>query len=80
MLQRGGDIDEGVGHRIKLGWMKWYQTSHILCDKRVHTLRNKFYRIAIKTYYVVLCKMLVYKKTTCTIDKCCKNVYVVLDL
>ena len=23
MLQRDGDIDEDVSHRIKAGWMKW---------------------------------------------------------
>jgi hypothetical protein len=23
MLQRDGDIDEDVSHRIKTGWMKW---------------------------------------------------------
>ena len=35
MLQRNGDIDEDVSHRIKTGWMKWRQTSGVLCDKRV---------------------------------------------
>ena len=25
MLQRDGDIDEDVSHRIKAGWMKWRQ-------------------------------------------------------
>jgi hypothetical protein len=27
MLQRYGDIDEGVSHMIKAGWMKWRQAS-----------------------------------------------------
>jgi hypothetical protein len=35
MLQKDGDIDEDVNHRIKAGWMKWRQASGILCDKRV---------------------------------------------
>ena len=35
MLQRDGDIDEDVSHRIKAGWMKWRQASGVLCDKRV---------------------------------------------
>jgi hypothetical protein len=35
MLQRDGDIDGDVSHRIKAGWMKWCQASGILCDKRV---------------------------------------------
>ena len=35
MLQRDGDIDEVVIHRIKAGWMKWRQASGVLCDKRI---------------------------------------------
>jgi hypothetical protein len=35
MLQRDGDIDEDVSHRIKAGWVKWRQASGVLCDKRV---------------------------------------------
>ena len=27
MLQKDGDIDEDVSHRIKAGWMKWRQAS-----------------------------------------------------
>ena len=34
MLQRNGDIDEDVSHRIKAGWMKWRQASGVLCDKK----------------------------------------------
>ena len=35
MLQKDGDIDEDVSHRIKAGWMKWRQASGVLCDRRV---------------------------------------------
>ena len=35
MMQKDGDIDEDVNHRIKAGWMKWRQASGILCDMRV---------------------------------------------
>ena len=49
MLQRDGDIDEDVSHRIKAGWMKWRQASSVLCDKRVpQKLKDKFYRTAIR--------------------------------
>ncbi|KAG2582388.1 hypothetical protein PVAP13_6KG108005 [Panicum virgatum] len=49
MLQRDGDIDEDVSHRIKAGWMKWRQASGILCDKKVpQKLKGKFYRTAIR--------------------------------
>ena len=33
LLQRDGDIDEDVSHRIKVGWMKWRLSSGVLCDK-----------------------------------------------
>jgi hypothetical protein len=49
MLQRDGDIDEDVSHRIKVGWMKWCQASGVLCDKREpHKLKGRFYRTAIR--------------------------------
>ncbi|KAG2551497.1 hypothetical protein PVAP13_9KG401250 [Panicum virgatum] len=35
MLQKDGDIDEDVRHRILAGWLKWRQTSGVLCDRRV---------------------------------------------
>jgi hypothetical protein len=49
MLQRDGDIDEDVSHRIKAGWMKWRQASRVLCDKRVlQKLKGKLYRTSIR--------------------------------
>ena len=49
MLQRHGDIDEDVSHRIKAGWMKWHQASGVLYDKRVpQKLKGKFYRTTIR--------------------------------
>lgn len=49
MLQKDGDIDEDVSHRIKTGWMKWRQASGVLCDRRVpQKLKGRFYRTAIR--------------------------------
>jgi hypothetical protein len=49
MLQKNGDIDEDVSHRIKAHWLKWRQASGVLCDSRVPLkLKGKFYRTAIR--------------------------------
>ena len=48
MLQRDGDIDEDVRHRIPAGWLKWCQASGVLCDRRVpQKLKGKLYRTLI---------------------------------
>ncbi len=49
ILQKNGEIDEDVSHRIKAGWVKWRQASGILCDKKVPLkLKGKFYKTAIR--------------------------------
>jgi hypothetical protein len=49
MLQKDGDIDEDLSHRIKVGWLKWRRASGVLCDPRVPLkLKDKFYRTAIR--------------------------------
>jgi hypothetical protein len=50
MLQKDGNIDEDLSHRIKVGWLKWRQASGVLCDPRVSLkLKGKFYRTAIRS-------------------------------
>jgi hypothetical protein len=49
MLQKDGDIDEDLSHRIKASWLKWRQASGVLCDPKVPLkLKGKFYRTAIR--------------------------------
>ena len=49
MLQKDGDIDEDVRHRILAGWLKWRQTSSVLYDRKVpQKLKDKFYMTAIR--------------------------------
>jgi hypothetical protein len=49
MLQKNGDIDEDVSHRMKAAWLKWHQGSGVLCDPRVPLkLKGKFYKTAIR--------------------------------
>jgi hypothetical protein len=49
MLQKNGDINEDVSHRIKADWLKWRQASSVLCDPRVSLkLKDKFYMTTIR--------------------------------
>jgi hypothetical protein len=49
MLQKNGDIDENVNHRIKAVWLKWRQASDVLCDPMVPLkLKGKFYKTVIR--------------------------------
>jgi hypothetical protein len=48
ILQSEGEIDEDVSHRISAGWVKWKQTSGVLCDKVPNKLKCKFYRTTIR--------------------------------
>jgi hypothetical protein len=49
MLQKDGDINEDLSHRIKAGWLKWCQASGVLCDPRVPLkIKGKFYRTTIR--------------------------------
>ena len=50
VLQKYGDIDEDVRHRISAEWLKWCQASGIFCDRRVpQKLKDKFYRTKIRS-------------------------------
>ena len=81
MLQRDGDIDEDVSHRIKVGWMKWRQASGVLCDKRIpHKLKDKFYRTTIRPAMLYGAECWPKKRRHVQLDKCRENTYVALDL
>ena len=32
IIQKNGDIDQDVAHRIKSGWLKWRVATRVLCD------------------------------------------------
>jgi hypothetical protein len=49
MQQKDGYIDEYISHKIKADWLKWRQTSGVVCDPMMPLkLKGKIYRIAIR--------------------------------
>jgi hypothetical protein len=49
LLQKAGEIEEDVSHRIRAGWLKWRSASGFLCDRKIPVkLKGKFYRTAVR--------------------------------
>ncbi|KAL6559482.1 hypothetical protein OROGR_004599 [Orobanche gracilis] len=49
IIQKEGEVEDDVTHRIKAGWLKWRAATGVLCDKKVPLkLKGKFYRAAIR--------------------------------
>jgi len=48
VIQKDGEIDSNVNHRIQAGWLKWMRATGVLCDRNILLwLKEKFYRTAI---------------------------------
>ena len=49
IIQRDGQIDGDVNHRMHAGWLKWRATTAVLCDRKFPTkLKGRFYRAVIR--------------------------------
>jgi len=49
ILHHGGEIDENINHRIKVGWQKWKNAPGILGDRRIPLrLKGKVYRMIVR--------------------------------
>jgi hypothetical protein len=62
MLQNDGGMDEDISHRIRAEWLKWMQTSGILCSKKVQNkLKDKFYMMVVRPAMIYVAKYWVTK-------------------
>ena len=49
IIQKDGEIDSDVNHRIQVGWLTWRSAIGVLCDRNIPLwLKEKFYRTAIR--------------------------------
>ncbi|XP_021748959.1 uncharacterized protein LOC110714726 [Chenopodium quinoa] len=49
IIQKNGDIDQDMAHRIMSGWLKWRAATGVLCDRSIPLqLKGKLYRTAIR--------------------------------
>ncbi|KAL6566196.1 hypothetical protein OROGR_001811 [Orobanche gracilis] len=59
IIQKDGELDGDVAHRIKAGWLKWKSATGVLCDPDMpHRLKGKFYRTTIRPMNVAEMRML----------------------
>ena len=50
IIQKDGEIDSDVNHRIQVGWLKWMSATGVLCDRNISLwLKEKFYRTVIRS-------------------------------
>ena len=38
IIQKDGEIDSDVNHRIQTGWLKWRSATGVLCDRNIPLL------------------------------------------
>ncbi|KAK9705104.1 hypothetical protein RND81_07G034100 [Saponaria officinalis] len=49
IIQKDGELDGDVAHKIKAGWLKWKSVTEFFCGKDMRNrLKGKFYRTAIR--------------------------------
>ena len=51
IIQKEGEIDGDVNHRIKTGWLMWRSAIGVLCDRNMPlSLKGKFYRTVVRLF------------------------------
>ena len=49
IIQKDGEIDSDVNHKIQASWLKWRSITGVLCARNISLwLKEKFYRTAIR--------------------------------
>jgi len=49
IIQKDGEINSDVNHRIQADWLKWRSAIEVLCNRNISLwLKEKFYRTDIR--------------------------------
>jgi len=49
IIQKDGEFNSDVNHKIQAGWLKWRSATRVLCDRNILLwLMKKFYQTAIR--------------------------------
>ena len=49
IIQKDGEINSDINHKIQAGWLKWRSAIRVLCDRNIPLwLKEKFYQTAIR--------------------------------
>ena len=49
IIQKDGEINSDVNHRIQAGWLKWRSATGVLCDHNIQLwLKEKLHRTVIR--------------------------------
>ncbi|KAI0510088.1 hypothetical protein KFK09_010688 [Dendrobium nobile] len=48
IVQIDGEIDGDISSRIQVEWLKWWNASGLLCDRKVLKLLGKFYTMVVR--------------------------------
>ena len=63
IIHKDKEIGEDVNHKIRVKYVKWRSTIGVLCNRRIPIkLKGKFYRTAIRTFFLFSTECWVFKK------------------
>jgi len=50
IIEKKGDINDDINHRIGARWQKWRNASRVLCDKKIlASLKGRVYRMVVRS-------------------------------
>ena len=80
IIQKDGEINSDVNHRIQAGWLKWRSTTGVLCDRNILLWLKGNLSDCYQASFVMWHRILDYKEISCPLDECSRDVHASLDM